>query len=132
MSFAPEEKDFFDDPTVSTVAICDYETFLGDTLKEKYESIYVKIIEVKNVLVSKAEDKGLDVGKFSLRTGKFFAELVETFCHSEYFPMGEDRCMVFLDKSLHANKVLVECKAGRGVLIINNIPQLEEYAYKST
>ena len=33
-----------------TVAVWDFNTALGDTIKEKYESLYVKVVEVSNVV----------------------------------------------------------------------------------
>ncbi len=142
MGIAPEEADFFD-PQVSTVAICDYETFLGDTLKEKYEGIYVKLVELKNVLIAKAESAGLKTGSFLITAGEFVSTLFDcshTHCfgmHPDYsvekpyigqFHVGGELLKVYWDKSMARNKVLVECEAGKGLLIINNIPQPEENA----
>lgn len=35
------------------VPVWDFQTALGDTIKEKYESLYVKVIEVSNVCLRK-------------------------------------------------------------------------------
>lgn len=37
-----------------TIAVCDYGTFLGDSLKEKFESLYIKLHEVSNVVAAKS------------------------------------------------------------------------------
>lgn len=38
---------------VGTIAMWDYASALGDTIKEKYESLYVKVVEVSNVIMKK-------------------------------------------------------------------------------
>lgn len=35
------------------VSVWDFQTALGDTIKEKYEGLYVKLIEVRNVCTRK-------------------------------------------------------------------------------
>jgi hypothetical protein len=135
-----EEPDFFE-PGVSTVAICDYETFYGDTLREKFEGIYVKLLELKNILIAKATKAKLDVGEIVINSGEFIADLFETsrtYCFGEPpdrtvekpligdFTIGDTSHKVYWDKGLSRNKVVVECKAGKGLLIIQNIPNLEE------
>ena len=76
MSLAPEEPDFFE-PQISTVVICDWETFEGDTLKEKYEGVYVKLVELKNILIAKVKAAGRETGDFIITAGEFFADLME-------------------------------------------------------
>ena len=39
------------------VATWDFQTALGDTIREKYESLYVKVIEVSNVINRKVIPK---------------------------------------------------------------------------
>ena len=36
-----------------TVAVWDFNTALGDTIKERYESLYVKVVEISNVIARK-------------------------------------------------------------------------------
>lgn len=43
-----------------TVGVWDANTALGDTIMEKYESLYIKLVELSNVLVAKgANEEGL-------------------------------------------------------------------------
>jgi hypothetical protein len=58
---------------VSCQCMCDARCFLGDTLKEKYESVYLKIVEMTNVLLA----KGADESSLTLTTGRFLGEIIE-------------------------------------------------------
>ena len=43
-------RNFWLDNNKNKVAVWDFNTVLGETIKEKYESLYVKVIEVYNVI----------------------------------------------------------------------------------
>lgn len=45
----------------NTVAAYDFASALGDTIKEKYESLYIKLIEVTNVLKLKNNNESPDI-----------------------------------------------------------------------
>lgn len=51
---------------VKTKCTWDYNTALGETMRERYESLYCKLVEVTNVLVKKGA-KGLGLLKKNLR-----------------------------------------------------------------
>jgi len=142
MGLAQEEAGFFD-PQVNTVAICDWTTFEGDTIKEKYEGVYVKLVELKNILKAKAKAAGLETGDFIITAGEFFADLMEcsrTYCFGGHpdrsvevpligeFIISDDHVKVYWGKTMSRNKVLLHCDNGKGLLIINNIPQPEDNA----
>ena len=117
----------------STFVVCDYRTFLGDALKEKYEGVYVKLIEIKNILKAKSIAAGLSPDKFIINGGEFFADLMEcsrTYCFGGHpdrtvekpyigsFSIGD----VYWEKTLPRNHVVIECNSNKGLLIIENIP----------
>lgn len=60
-----------------TVATFDYATALGDTIKEKYESFYIKIVEVSGVI----HRKTLRGGANWIVTSPEIAELFTNACH---------------------------------------------------
>lgn len=59
----------------SVRAAWDFNTALGDTIKEKYESLYVKLIEVNKCLVAKGAK-----GYFWVVTSPEIASVFETAC----------------------------------------------------
>src|SRR4051812_13973906 len=48
--------DLYTDPTVKTFAVCDARCFAADSFKECCECLYVKMVELTNVLISKGAD----------------------------------------------------------------------------
>lgn len=102
----------------ATVSVWDFNTALGSTMSEKYESLHVKIVEVSNVLIRKGA-RGyfwivcspevttmFDVTN-KLRPGKKY----------EYYPMGlcdkqcvgtiDKRWRVYVDPMMSMDKVLI-------------------------
>lgn len=57
----------------STRATWDFNTALGDTIKEKYESLYIRLLELSNVMVSKGA-----AGYFYIITSPEVASIFET------------------------------------------------------
>jgi hypothetical protein len=41
------------DPTINVWGVCDASNFLAETYMERYESLYIKIVEMTNVLIAK-------------------------------------------------------------------------------
>lgn len=66
----------------STVSYWDFNTALGDTIMEKYESLYVKMVEITNVLLAKGA-----IGYFWIATSPEIASIFET-ATAGFNPMG--------------------------------------------
>lgn len=63
-----------------TIMTLDFATMLGDTIKEKYESIYVKCVELNNVLIKKGA-----AGHFWIVTSPEIASIFQT-ATTGYYP----------------------------------------------
>lgn len=109
-----------------TVAAWDFNTALGDTIKEKYESLYVKLVEVTNVLLAKGAK-----GYFWIATSPSIASIFETATCGFWptynerdkiggvFPMGlpqvsyigaiNSKWRLYADPTLKENQVIVGC-----------------------
>lgn len=115
----------------------DWNTVSGDTFPEKYESVYVKLVEMTSVLIR----KGLK-GYFWVVCDSILGELFEKWliCGKGIFPMGvsdiESRGIlnkkweVFVDPLLEYGHILVGADTGNltdqnmgncGVIVINNM-----------
>jgi len=72
-----------------TMAACDWNTALGNTIKEKYESFYIKLIEITNVCVRKGAS-GLFWVVTSPEIGSMFETASNGFSESglTQIPMG--------------------------------------------
>lgn len=104
----------------STVTVWDFNTALGDTISEKYESIYVKMVEVSNVMVRKGSK-----GYFWVCTSPEAMTLFEctlklrTTESVDYFPMGvtdrqymgtlDRRWRLYADPMFPQERILIGC-----------------------
>jgi hypothetical protein len=98
----------------------DFNTALGDTIREKYESLYIKVVEVTNVLIRKGAS-GLfwicaspEVASiFEVATMGFFPTSQEQFelGTKKVYKLGvmQRRWSVYVDPSLETNQVLIGC-----------------------
>jgi len=104
-----------------TVAAWDFNTALGDTIKEKYESLYVKIVEVSNVVHRKTLRGGANwivtspevASIFETATAGFAPQPSETFTSSigiQYVGTVAARWRLYKDPLFPTNQILLGYK----------------------
>ena len=104
-----------------TVAAWDYSTALGDTVKEKYESLYVKVTEVSNVIHRKTLRGGANwlvtspevASIFETATAGFAPAPSETFTSSlgvQYVGTINNRWRLYKDPLFPSNQILMGYK----------------------
>lgn len=72
-----------------TVATWDFRTALGDTMKERYESIYIKIVEISSVIHRKTLRGGANWIVMNPKIAKIFTAACGFFSPPESSPAGE-------------------------------------------
>lgn len=101
-----------------TVSVWDFNTALGDTIKEKYESLYVKIVEVSNVIHRKTLRGGANwlvtspevASIFETATAGFAPAASETFTSSlgiQYVGTVNNRWRLYKDPLFPQGQVLM-------------------------
>jgi hypothetical protein len=104
-----------------TISSWDFNTALGDTIKEKYESLYVKIVEVSNVVHRKTLRGGCNwlvtspevASIFETATAGFAPATSETFTTSlgvQYVGTVNNRWRVYKDPLFPTNQILMGYK----------------------
>lgn len=104
-----------------TVAVWDFNTALGDTIKEKYESLYVKVVEVSNVVHRKTLRGGCNwlvtspevASIFETATAGFAPAVSETFTSSlgvQYVGTVSNRWRLYKDPLFPAGQILMGYK----------------------
>jgi len=104
-----------------TVASWDFNTALGDTIKEKYESLYVKVVEVSNVVHRKTLRGGCNwivtspevASIFETATAGFAPAPSETFTSSlgiQYVGTVNNRWRLYKDPLFPAGQLLMGYK----------------------
>ena len=104
-----------------TVASWDFNTALGDTIKEKYESLYVKVVEVSNVIHRKTLRGGANwivtspeiASIFETATAGFAPAASETFTSSigvQYVGTVNNRWRLYKDPLFPSNQLLMGYK----------------------
>jgi len=104
-----------------TVAAWDYSTALGDTIKEKYESLYVKISEISNVIHRKTLRGGANFivtspevsSIFETATAGYAPAPSETFTSSlgvQYVGTVNNRWRLYKDPLFPSNQLLMGYK----------------------
>jgi hypothetical protein len=104
-----------------TVASWDFNTALGDTIKEKYESLYVKIVEVSNVVHRKTLRGGANwlvtspevASIFETATAGFAPAPSETFTSSlgiQYVGTVNNRWRLYKDPLFPTGQILMGYK----------------------
>ena len=104
-----------------TVAAWDLSTALGDTIKEKYEALYVKIVEVSNVIHRKTLRGGANflvtspevASIFETATAGFAPAPSETFTSSlgvQYVGTVANRYRLYKDPLFPTNQILMGYK----------------------
>jgi hypothetical protein len=104
-----------------TVSAWDFNTALGDTIKEKYESLYVKVVEVSNVIHRKTLRGGANwlvtspevASIFETATAGFAPAPSETFTSSlgvQYVGTVNNRWRLYKDPLFPSNQVLMGYK----------------------
>jgi hypothetical protein len=104
-----------------TVAAWDFNTSLGETIKEKYESLYVKIVEVSNVIHRKTLRGGANwlvtspevASIFETATAGFAPAPSETFTSSlgiQYVGTVNNRWRLYKDPLFPTNQILLGYK----------------------
>jgi len=104
-----------------TVSAWDFNTALGETIKEKYESLYVKIVEVSNVIHRKTLRGGANwlvtspevASIFETATAGFAPAPSETFTSSlgiQYVGTVNNRWRLYKDPLFPTNQILMGYK----------------------
>jgi hypothetical protein len=104
-----------------TVASWDFNTALGDTIKEKYESLYVKVVEVSNVVHRKTLRGGCNwivtspevASIFETATAGFAPAASETFTSSlgiQYVGTVNNRWRLYKDPLFPSGQLLMGYK----------------------
>lgn len=104
-----------------TVASWDFNTALGDTIKEKYESLYVKVVEVSNVIHRKTLRGGANwivtspevASIFETATAGFAPAPSETFTSSlgvQYVGTVNNRWRLYKDPLFPSSQILMGYK----------------------
>lgn len=104
-----------------TVASWDFNTALGDTIKEKYESLYVKVVEVSNVVHRKTLRGGCNwlvtspevASIFETATAGFAPAPSETFTSSlgiQYVGTVNNRWRLYKDPLFPSGQILMGYK----------------------
>ena len=104
-----------------TVAVWDFNTALGDTIKEKYESLYVKVVEVSNIIHRKTLRGGANflvcspevASIFETATAGFAPAPSETFTSSlgiQYVGTINNRFRLYKDPLFPTGQILLGYK----------------------
>ena len=104
-----------------TVTAWDFNTALGETIKEKYESLYVKVVEVSNVIHRKTLRGGANwlvtspevASIFETATAGFAPAPSETFTSSlgiQYVGTVNNRWRLYKDPLFPSNQILLGYK----------------------
>lgn len=104
--------------SAETVSVWDFNTALGSTMAEKYESLHVKIVELSNVLIRKgAKGYFWIVCSPEVTTMFYVTNKLRPGNKHEYYPMGladkqcigtiEKRWRVYVDPMMITDKVLI-------------------------
>lgn len=104
-----------------TIAAWDFNTALGETIKEKYESLYVKVVEVSNVIHRKTLRGGANwlvtspevASIFETATAGFAPAPSETFTSSlgiQYVGTVNNRWRLYKDPLFPTNQILMGYK----------------------
>lgn len=104
-----------------TIAVWDFNTALGDTIKEKYESLYVKVVEVSNVVHRKTLRGGCNwlvtspevASIFETATAGFAPAPSETFTSSlgiQYVGTVNNRWRLYKDPLFPQGQILMGYK----------------------
>jgi hypothetical protein len=128
-------------------SICDATCF-GSTLKEKYEAIYVKLVEMSNILLAECEHKKIKVGQICIYAGVDIASIFESLTTPCYFHVPLDKLneyceklkqdrsksdkayigsfrggewKVYQDNKLSPNQVIIECESSKAELTVENL-----------
>lgn len=104
-----------------TIAVWDFNTALGDTIKEKYESLYVKVVEISNVVHRKTLRGGCNwlvtspevASIFETATAGFAPAPSETFTSSlgiQYVGTVNNRWRLYKDPLFPQGQILLGYK----------------------
>lgn len=109
------------------VAAWDANTSLGDTVMEKWEFLYVKLVEVSNALIAKGADKE----GMTIIAGRSIALALDCFHTSPpawetqtgKFDMGmlNNRWRLFLDDGIPNDRLIIDSNKGKVGLLIANL-----------
>lgn len=116
-----DELTFHTDPTITTVSTCDFKTFIGDTVTEKREGLYVKLIELRNVLRAKCK---CDDGGDDVTVGESIFEIIESspsVVHYSQNKVKYGNFMIEFDENMPAYRAVIECKGKKAALIVFNL-----------
>lgn len=107
------------DKSITTVGMCDYKTFQGDTLKEKMENVYVKLVELHNILLSKTGHWE----RIPVKVGQTIYDMFD--CSTSHPSDGRNirygKFEIQLDKTLPSDGLTIESCGTKAALSIKNI-----------
>lgn len=129
--------DIFTDPTVKTFMVCDVRNALSESLKEKFEFIYVKMVEMTNILIAKGADP--NPHKMKVVVSKPVGYMFDTNGLLGPYRYSDDvepdrvslgwitqRWKMYADNNMPTSKIEINTSIGKGILIVDN---LEQYLY---
>jgi hypothetical protein len=124
----------FTDPTVKTFAVCNADCALSESLKEKFEFVYVKMVEMTNVMIAKGADP--DPYKMKVVVSKLLGSIFDNYgVLGPYKAPGHvepdrvclgwvgQRWRVYADENAPTNKIEINTSIGKGILIVDNLEQ---------
>lgn len=95
------------DKSINITAMCDARCFLSETIEDDIDSIYVKLIEITNVLIT----KGAEESSFILNVSNEMYNLVNS----------QNKFKVYKNNNIPDDQIEIESNIGKSVLIIENI-----------
>lgn len=127
--------DIFTDPTVKAFVVCDSRNALSESLKEKFEYIYVKMYEMTKDLIAKGANP--DPHKMKVIVSKpvglvFDASMTRCFScpppwleenDRDYVGFIGMRWKMYMDKHVPIGKIEINTSIGKGILIVDNLEQ---------
>lgn len=114
---------FAKDPTIKIWTMCDANTFLTNTVIETYESLYIKIHEMINVLLAKgASDVNLSLVVPPYMTEKIPYNSIDVGGRQFVGWCGQN-WRVYHDPKMPKDQLEIESDIGKAVLVVLNFPE---------
>lgn len=107
-------------PGLKWSAMCFYRTFDGDTIIEKFECLFMKFVEMENLLKTQGGEN------FTIEAGKFIAEWIQCTCvnvfkendkdSENYIGTLSNRWKVYKNGDLNEDEALIKSSVGSALL----------------
>jgi len=108
------------DPSNSVWAVCDASTFIAESYMERYESLYIKIVEMTNILIA----KGASEDSLTLVVPPY---MTERLAHNSTQEQGRHhvgwcnmRWKVYQDSEMSKDTVEIGSDKGKAMLLVLN------------